>query len=62
MADSHANLTNNGLTTNFDVSYDNSIDRQANVIDNANALLACCRERIHRHNRLVRRPGRQVRH
>jgi hypothetical protein len=40
MADSHANLTNNGLTTNFDVSYDDSMDRQANVIDNANALLA----------------------
>jgi len=40
MTDSHANLTGSGLTANFDVSYEDSLDRQANVIDNANALLA----------------------
>lgn len=39
MADSHANLTNNGLTTNFDVSYDDSMTNKANVVANANALL-----------------------
>ena len=39
MADSQAGLTNNGQTTNFDVSYDDSLVTTANVIDNANALL-----------------------
>jgi hypothetical protein len=34
-----AQLTNNGLTTNFQVQYEDSLPDQANVIANANALL-----------------------
>lgn len=34
-----AKLTNNGLTTNFQVQYENTLAGQANVIANANALL-----------------------
>ncbi len=43
MADSHAGLTNNGLTTNFNISYSDSLTggdgTTTDVIDNANALL-----------------------
>ena len=34
-----ASLTNNGLTTNFQVQYENTLADQANVIANANSLL-----------------------
>lgn len=34
-----ASLTNNGLTTNFHVQYENTLADQANVIANANSLL-----------------------
>jgi hypothetical protein len=39
MALTSASLTNNGLTTNFNVQYENTLANQANVIANANALL-----------------------
>lgn len=40
MAPSSKQLTNNGQTTNFQVQYEDTLPNQANVIANANALLA----------------------